>query len=143
MSSGGTRGASAFRRYQLFDEPVLVQFGKRGAMAPAIGLRELVILGHAGPEVLDGVLHAPELVVSLFSVPAALDRGMAVHFCPATSPATKERVYVERDRSVVFSAHEREGMYYLEGQACVASATAIPGDLALAVHWHRRLGHLG
>jgi hypothetical protein len=66
-----------------------------------------------------------------------------VHFCPATSPATKERVYVERGRGVVFSAHEREGMYYLEGQACVASATAIPGDVALAVHWHRRLGHLG
>jgi hypothetical protein len=68
MSSGGTRGASAFCRYQVFDEPVMVQFGKRGAMAPAIGLGELVILGHAGPEVLDGVLHVPELVVSLFSV---------------------------------------------------------------------------
>jgi hypothetical protein len=35
-------------------------------------LGELVVLGHAGPEVLDGVLHVPDLVVSLFSVRAAL-----------------------------------------------------------------------
>jgi hypothetical protein len=92
MSSGGKRELSAFLRYHAFDEPVMVQFGMRGAMAPAIGLGELVVLGHAGPEVLDGALHVPDLVVSLFSVQAALARGMAVHFCPATSPDTKEKV---------------------------------------------------
>jgi hypothetical protein len=92
MRSVGKRGASAFRRYHAFDEPVIVQFGKRGAMAPAIGLRELVVLSHAGHEVLDGVLHVPDLVVSLFSVRAALARGMAVHFCPGTSPDAKKKV---------------------------------------------------
>jgi hypothetical protein len=49
----------------------MVQFGMRGAMAPAIGLCELVVLGHAGSKELDGVLHVPDLVVSLFSVRAA------------------------------------------------------------------------
>jgi hypothetical protein len=78
MSSGGKRGASAFRRYHALDEPVMIQFGMRGAMALAIGLGDQVVLGHAGSEVLDGVLHVPDLVVSPFSVQAALARGMAV-----------------------------------------------------------------
>jgi hypothetical protein len=53
--------------------------------------------------------------------------------------------------------HELEGMhdviivwpdgaaalYFLGAQACAASVTAMPGELELAVHWHRRLGHLG
>jgi hypothetical protein len=43
----------------------------------------------------------------------------------------------------VFSAREHGGMYHLGAQACAASATAMPGDLEFAVHWHRRLGHLG
>jgi hypothetical protein len=143
MSSGGKRGATAFRHYHAFDEPVMVQFGMREAMAPAIGLGELVGLGHAGSEVLDGVLHVPDLVVSLFSVQAALARGVAVHFCPATSPDTKEKVDVERGGSVVFSAREHGGMYCLGAQACAASAMAMPGEPELAVYWHRRLGHLG
>jgi hypothetical protein len=66
-----------------------------------------------------------------------------VHFCPATSPDAKEKVYIERGRSVVFSARKHGGIHYHGAQACAASATAMPGDLDLAVHWHRRLGHLG
>jgi hypothetical protein len=66
-----------------------------------------------------------------------------VHFCPATSPDTKEKVHIERGGSVVYSAREHGGMYYLGAQACAASATAMPGELELAVRWHCRLGHLG
>jgi hypothetical protein len=40
-------------------------------------------------------------------------------------------------------SREHGGMYYLGAQACAASATAMPGELELAVDWHRRLGHLG
>jgi hypothetical protein len=43
----------------------------------------------------------------------------------------------------VFSACEHGGLYCLGAQACADSATAMPGDLELAMHWHRRLGHLG
>jgi hypothetical protein len=68
---------------------------------------------------------------------------MTVHLSPATSPDTKEKVYIERGGSVVFFAREHGGMYYLGAQVCAASATAMPGDLDLAVHWHRRLGHMG
>jgi hypothetical protein len=43
----------------------------------------------------------------------------------------------------VFSAREHGGMYYLGAQACAALAMAIPGELELAAHWHRRLCYLG
>jgi hypothetical protein len=49
MSSGGNLGASAFRRYRALLESVVVQLGMRGAVARAMSLGELVVLGHAGP----------------------------------------------------------------------------------------------
>jgi hypothetical protein len=124
----------------------MVQFGMCGALAPAIGLGELVVLGHAGSEVIDGVLHVPDLVVSLFSERAALARGMAVHFCPATSPDIKEKVCIERGGSVVFSvcSASRRLMLVLELTVCSSAlwsltSTAKHNDVMLLYAFGYRL----
>jgi hypothetical protein len=123
MSSGGKRSLHS-DAITPSTSPLWFNLACMGLWHRQLVLGELDVLGHAGSEVLDGVLHFPNLVVSLLSVRAALATGMAAHFCPATSPDTKEKVYIERGGSVVFSAREHGGMYYIEAQACAASAMA-------------------
>jgi hypothetical protein len=72
MSAGNGAGTEAFSAYRAFDKPLVVQFGKRGATDPALGIGDLNLHGKVGPETLRGVLYVPELVVSLFSVRAAV-----------------------------------------------------------------------
>jgi hypothetical protein len=48
MSSGGNAGAATFMGYQTFLGPRMVQFGKRGIKAPALGSGSLVLHGSGG-----------------------------------------------------------------------------------------------
>jgi hypothetical protein len=72
----------------------MVHFGKRGAVASALGMGSLVICGCLGPEVLEEVLHMPELACPLFSVRAALAKGMAVHLSLPAQSGSLDRVEV-------------------------------------------------
>jgi hypothetical protein len=66
MSAGNGAGIQAVSGYRAFDKPLVVQFGKRGATAPALGFGDLGLHGKGGPETLRGVLYVPELVVTFF-----------------------------------------------------------------------------
>jgi hypothetical protein len=55
MSAGNGAGIEAFSAYRAFDKPLVVQFGKRGATAPALGFGDLSLHGKGGPETLRGV----------------------------------------------------------------------------------------
>jgi hypothetical protein len=50
MSPGGEAGTRSFTNYQQFQQPLMVHFGKRGAVAPALRMGSLVIFGCSGPE---------------------------------------------------------------------------------------------
>jgi len=73
MSPGGALGPGAFIEYRALPQPFSVSFGKKGTAAPATGVGDVEVHGSLGTEVLTGVLHVPELAVSLFSVRAATD----------------------------------------------------------------------
>ena len=60
--------------------PEKVHFGKRGIVADAVGVGEIVLAGPIGDMLLTDVLHVMELAGPLFSVKSALDTGVAVHF---------------------------------------------------------------
>ena len=138
MSSGGSAGAAAFTSYRTLSHPMPVRLGKRGAESPAIGIGDMVVSGAAGRTVLRGVLHVPDLAVSLLSVEKAVRSGMAVMFMP--QPHGPARVLLQRDGRTVLTASERGSLFYIDTHPWCAAASAGP---ELAVHWHRRLGHLG
>jgi hypothetical protein len=71
MSPGGEAGTRLFTNYQQFQQPLMVHFGERGAVAPALGIGSLVICGCSGPEVLEEVHNVPELACLLLSADAA------------------------------------------------------------------------
>jgi len=144
MTSGGAAGVKAFQGYRSLPHPFSVSFGKKGSAAPATGVGDVAVHGSLGSEVLKGVLHVPELAVSLFSVPAALASGMAVSFSPAEPPAVSGQVVIARDGHVILTASECNGLFFIDGP-CMAAAAALagPDELSAAVMWHRRLGHLG
>jgi hypothetical protein len=122
MSPGGGAGAMSFTNYKPFQYPLMVHFGKQGAIAPALGMGSLVICGRLGPEVLDDVLHVPELASPLFSVHAALSKGMAVHSSPPTKSGSPNRVEVELGGRVVFTASTQGDLYFLDEQPSAAVA---------------------
>jgi hypothetical protein len=75
MSSGGKAGAAAFRNYQRF--ALDGTFWETKCDCTRSGN------GTAGPVLLVGVLHVPEIAGPLLSVWAAVNNGWAVHFtCP-------------------------------------------------------------
>jgi hypothetical protein len=53
MSPGGGAGTLSFTNYRPFQKPLLVHFGKRGAVAPALAMDSLVICGCSGLEGLE------------------------------------------------------------------------------------------
>ena len=78
MSPGGALGAGAFVEYRALLQLFSVSFGKKGTAAPSTGVGDAEVHGSLGTEVPTGVLHVPELAVSLFSVRAGRASGMAV-----------------------------------------------------------------
>ena len=92
MSPGGALGPGAFVKYRALPQPFSVSFGKKGTAAPATGVGDVEVHGSLGTEVLAGVLHVPELAVSLFSVRAALASGMAVSVSPPETPGACSKV---------------------------------------------------
>jgi hypothetical protein len=108
MSAGNGAGIEAFSAYRAFDKPLVVQFGKRGATAPALGFGDLSLHGKGGPETLRGVLYVPELVVSLISVRAAVSAGMNISFCPATSGSAQ--VLIKRRGQLILTASEQDSL---------------------------------
>jgi transposase InsO family protein len=143
MSPGGGAGAVSFTNSKPFQYPLMVHSGMRGAIAPALGMGSLVICGRLGPEVLDDVLHVPELASPLFSVRAALAKGMAVHFSPPGQSGSPDRVEVELRGRVVFIASTQGDLYFLDEQPSAAVAGVTSREVELAQQWHRRLGHQG
>jgi hypothetical protein len=103
----------------------------------------LVICCCVGPEVFDEVLHVPELACPLFSVRAALAKGMAVHFSPPVQPGSPDRVEVENGGRVVFKASTHGVLYFLDKHFYAAAVGVASHDFELAWQCHRRLGHLG
>jgi transposase InsO family protein len=140
MSTGNGAGAADFLSYRAFAVPQMVYFGKRGATAPAVGVGDLVVHGCGGAERLRGVLHVPDLAVSLFSVRAAVQDGMSVSFHPGPSGAC---VVLQRGECTVFTAKEQGGLFYLDTHGHILAATAVAGGVQTAMQWHRRLGHVG
>ena len=130
--------AHAFMHYETYETPSLVHFGKRGAVAHAIGEGAVVVRGVNGNEVLRGVLHVPQLAVSLFSVRAAVNEGVTVSFVPQEQGV---RVAIQRGGCTVFTASEHGGLFYLDQAAFCATAGAC--GHAGPMEWHRRLGHIG
>jgi hypothetical protein len=123
MHSGGGLRAGAFRNYRRFEQPVQVHFGKRGTLAPALGVGEMVLRGCAGLVVLASGLHVPDLVDPLFSVTAALRRGMSVHFCPPAQAGGKDDVPILQNGELAFTARAKGDLYYLNVSPCAASAS--------------------
>jgi hypothetical protein len=119
--------------------PWLVQFGKRGANAPAVGVGDLLVQGCNGTEVLRGVLHVPELATSLFSVRAAVHESMSVFFRPGPGGPS---VVLQRRGCTVLTASEQGGLFYLDTRGHVLAAAAVAGGMLSAMQWHRRLGHV-
>jgi hypothetical protein len=57
-----------------------VQFGTRGAFAPALGLGEIILRDRVESVVLSEALHVPELTFPILSLKVAVVRGLAVLF---------------------------------------------------------------
>jgi hypothetical protein len=107
----------------------MVQFGIRGAMAPALGVGNVSLRGCSGIETVHGVLHVPELAASLFSVSAAVREGMAVHFRPDPNGIV---VVLQSHGRTVFTASEHNGLFFLDSQiVAVAAAAACGSQLAV------------
>jgi hypothetical protein len=145
MHSGGGQGAGMFANYHKFDEPVLVHFGKRGVTAPALGRGTLVIEGGNGALCLPDVLHVPELDHPLFSVKAALRRGMWVHLVPSSLPGDTELAVVMQGQSVLLTATPRGDLFFINERVSPSAAAALLSNATLAglQSDHRRLGHIG
>jgi hypothetical protein len=134
-----------FGNSRKLQEPLLVSFGKKGVTAPAVGMGVLVH-GCAGPVVLQDVLHVPQLSVPLFSVKAALGRGMSVHFCPPKHAGDQDDVVVMQGNQVALTATPCGNLDYLDTAPMVGTAgVAVASVQQLARAWecHRRLGHVG
>ena len=80
MSPRGRHGCAAFHQYRKLVYPEKAHFVKRGIVANAVGVGEIVLAGPIGDMLLTDVLHVLELAGPLFSVKSTLDTGVAVHF---------------------------------------------------------------
>lgn len=143
MSPGGRHGCAAFHRYRKLMYPEKVHFGKRGIVADAVGVGDIVLAGPNGDMLLTDVLHVPDLAGPLFSVKSALDKGIAVHFDPPHRTGGNHTVLLLRKNRVLLTASQRSGLYFLDSPnyACAAQADEIAAEQAW--QWHRRLGHIG
>jgi Reverse transcriptase (RNA-dependent DNA polymerase)/gag-polypeptide of LTR copia-type/Integrase core domain/GAG-pre-integrase domain len=122
-----------------------VRFGA-GHESEAPGMGDIDVATAAGVVRLFNVLHVPELVCNLFSLPAALKDRMSAHFLDTG------HVWLERDARVVLRATLRSGLFWVD----LAPASQQPGTsshsafVAASVRahdtaelWHRRFGHSG
>jgi hypothetical protein len=82
-------------------------------------------------------------------VRAALQRGLAIHFCPARQHCGSDDAIVMSEGQIVLTASQKDGVFYLNGfplassDARVSSATVSVEQLTWAWECHRRLGHIG
>jgi hypothetical protein len=95
-----------------------------------------------GPRSAKEGTPVPELACPLFSVRAALAKGMAVHFSPPAQSGSPDRVEVQHGGPVTFTASAHSELYFLDELVSAAASGALH-DVELARQWHRRLGHLG
>jgi hypothetical protein len=148
LDSGSNRhlspgGEDTFRNYRELPTPLPVRFGKRGSMAYAIGVGDVLVAGVAGPVWLPDVLHVPELVSPLFSVSCALNEGVSVHFDAPAQRGGAHRVTLLHGGRVILTASHRAGMYLLDEPDQAFAAAADEEAMDVALRWHRRLGHKG
>lgn len=132
--------AATFTNYRKLGLAALpVTFGKRGSIAYAVGVGDVIVAGLNGPTRLQHVLHVPDLAGNLFSVRAGVSQGISVHFDMLASG--QHSVLLMKRGRVLMQAHLRAGMYFLDvaHHACAAHATALASDAAW--RWHRSLGH--
>jgi hypothetical protein len=91
-----------------------------------VGIGELVLAGCLGPVALLEVLHVLDLESPLFSVEAALCRGLSVHFSPPAQPCGMDTVVIMHNGQMLFTATSRvpEELYFLD-QGYFAAAGAV------------------
>jgi hypothetical protein len=90
VDSWGVTGA--FVNCQACQGTLMVQFGKRGSVDPAIRMGYLVMDGSAVSELLERAWHVPELAGSLFSVRDVVAQKMAMQVCPPVLPGLLDHV---------------------------------------------------
>jgi hypothetical protein len=96
-----------------FDKPILEFFGKRGVTAAAVGSGTMVLQACEGPLILPDVLYVAELDGPLFSVKAALGRGLSVHFWPSSRPGGADQIALIPNGRTVLTAGSREDLEYV------------------------------
>jgi hypothetical protein len=110
---------------------MLQHFGKRGVTAPALGRGTLVIEGGNGALCLPDVLHVPELDHPLFSVKAALRRGMSMHFVPSSLPGDTELAVVLQGQSVLLTATPCGDLFSINERVSPSAAAALLSNATL------------
>jgi hypothetical protein len=146
MHHGGDLRKRAFSDYRKFDKPILVFFGKRGVTAAAVGLGTMALQACEGALILPDALYVPELHEPLYSMKAALRRGLSVHFWPSSKPGGADQIILIQNGRTVLTAGPRGDLYCLHEQptlmAAARMATASARELDVAQDCHRSLGHV-
>ncbi|MCP4339240.1 MAG: DDE-type integrase/transposase/recombinase, partial [Desulfobulbaceae bacterium] len=145
IDSGATKHMSSqkerFVDYKELTEPQDVVLGN-GDVVPAIGIGTLEINFQVGNGKrvlrLNNCLYVPDMNVTLFSVPATVEKGHEVIF-------RRDAACVMKDGKVILRAPLKHRAYVLNPPTVdsnVSFQAATKGSLSFEV-WHQRFGHLG